>query len=187
MRRVLESVFQSKPLRRIFGCDLADDVKGGDRPSALDPHCFWAATCSTAGTSWPHGHGHGRDRALRAAGRGWSAGRRSDQVTLNQPGARHPARAQAAAFPRQGQAGSAHLLHRRGQPSRYLGLQARALEAARPADARGREADHLPGGERQPGPEPLEIQAAGADRQVSSPTCCPTWPNAPTNCASSTR
>ena len=69
-------------------------------------------------------------------------------------------------FPGQGEAGPAHLLHRRGQPPRYLGLQARAAQAARPADAGRGEADHVPGGERQPGPEPLEVQAAGADRQV---------------------
>ena len=66
----------------------------------------------------------------------------------------------------QGEAGLAHLLHRGGQPSGHLGLQARADQAARPADARGREADHLPGRERRPEPEPLEIPAPRADGQA---------------------
>ncbi len=79
---------------------------------------------------------------------------------------RESARTQGAALSRQGQAGLAHLLHRGGQPSGHLGLQARARKAARPADARRGQADHVPRRKRQPGPEPLEIQAEGSDGQV---------------------
>ena len=59
-------------------------------------------------------------------------------------------------------------------------------QAARPADAGRREADHLPGRERQPGAAPGS-SAREASRGSTSRTCCRTWPPAPTTCASSIR
>ena len=89
--------------------------------------------------------------------------------------------------PAQGEAGRPDLLHRGREPPRHLGLQARAGQAPRPADAGRREARDLPGGERQPGPEPLGVPAAGRVGQDDVRTCSRAWASWPTRCASSTR
>ena len=63
---------------------------------------------------------------------------------------RASARAAAAALRAEGEARADHLLLRRVQPPRHVRLQAGADQARRPADARRREARHVPGRERQP-------------------------------------
>ncbi len=79
--------------------------------------------------------------------------------------------------PAEGEAGPPHLLLRGRQPPRHLGLQARAGQAARPADA-GRRRSSSPSRartatwRRAPG-----RSGRGASRARWSRTCCRTWPS----------
>ena len=114
-----------------------------------------------------------------AGGSGLARGRGRDArpgTATTTPG--QSARAQAAALPGQGQAGPAHLLHRRGQPSRHLGLQARA--------------DRSGNGQPMPGVEklitfqgengnlaqsPWKFRPRGQSGQVHLRPACRTWPS----------
>ena len=115
----------------------------------------------------------------RTAGRGWSAGRRqrcrAEAPSPSRPVSSRPIRSHP---------------NRRTFPPRPSGSCTSSAPGrsaisipgtTSPSSGSGngqpmpgrREADHVSGGERQPGPEPLEIQAAGADAASISPTCLP--------------
>src|SRR5262249_7045386 len=81
------------------------------------------------------------------------------------PPAAPPAPAPAA-LQGEGEARRPRLLLRGVQPPRHLRLQTGAAEARRPAAARREGAGHLPGGQRQPGAEPVPLPAARPVRQV---------------------
>ena len=77
-------------------------------------------------------------------------------------------------FPAEGQAGAADLLLRGVQPPRHLGLQARADQAARPADAGAREAVTFQGENGNLAKSPWQFRPRGeSGKMTSRPAAAP--------------
>ncbi len=111
------------------------------------------------------GHRYRQPRRHRPGQLAGRRGPRDDRRPWAHPSGdrcRRAAARPAAALSGQGATRAVDLLLRGVQPSRHLGLQARADQAARPADARRRQADHLPGQVGQPDQEPLDSSAPAA-------------------------